>query len=64
MQTKMLKKGAKDFGTKDFVVLKGKDLVLPTKGKVREITGLSVVWLYVLIMSRTCFRMNPHSIVA
>ena len=43
MQTKVLKKGAKDFGTKDFVVLKGKDLVLPTKGKFREITGLSVV---------------------
>ena len=22
------------------------------------------LWLYVLIMSRTCFRVNPHSIVA
>lgn len=43
MQTKVLKKGAKDFGTKDFVVLKGKDLVLATKVKFREITGLSVV---------------------
>ena len=43
MQTKVLKKGAKDFGTKDFVVLKGKDLVFATKGKFKEITELSVV---------------------
>ena len=29
-----------------------------------EYLSVRCIWLYVLIMSRTCFRVNPHSIVA
>ena len=29
-----------------------------------EYVSLPRIWLYVLVMSRTRFRMNPHSIVA
>ena len=29
-----------------------------------EYFSVRCIWLYVLVMSRTCFRVNPHSIVA
>ena len=36
----------------------------PQIAKVFQIHQLKIMWLYVLIMSRTRFRVNPHSIVA
>ena len=42
MQTEDLK-GARDFGTKDFVVLKDKGLVLATEDEFEELTELSAI---------------------